>query len=637
METKKYERPDSQQLLRRIQLEEEEKLKKTKGKLKIFLGYAAGSGKTYAMLTAAHEAKKHKIDVVAGYIEPHDRPDTQALVEGLETIAPMEVVYKGVKLREFNLDAALKRNPRLILVDELAHTNVKGCRNEKRYQDVKELLRAGIDVYTTMNVQHLESFLLYYPDQEIASRFNKSTDKKALIWDFQQKSPERMKRQIFQSLQKLITDDYSNDYRVEKLGHLRYFYNFCSERGIEDIEYLEAEEEVAFRQYLIERKKKPNRIIDYCREVLFTEAKETNWNANVWYLSRFCFEKERVNQSNMVRTVTFQTVRHLQNRRLFQEYMKYGIGLSTLSLSSLREEAHYIQSFLAYYNETEFEDARKLTGENIDRFFKYIGEKKLHPNTFNRYVKAVDHFYQYLLTRYQVKRIPFHKEYYLKTEIYRHHDRSVDEVISKEILKNLQYFPEDIRLMYLHLWAVGMRISEVCTIKAKEYYRQDDDYWMQIYQVKMRNYKRIPIPEVLYRLMQVYIKKKRRKPEDYVFQNKKGGAFCSSTFRERMKKLCETYQIGDGTYIFQAHGYRHTLATVFYDEGVPLQSVRDYLGHAYEEMTQQYIDYMPRWIDEASKAYFKETDNSLSVGLKERWKHGGSHRHKDTTMLPESN
>ena len=120
-------------------------------------------------------------------------------------------------------------------------------------------------------------------------------------------------------------------------------------------------------------------------------------------------------------------------------------------------------------------------------------------------------------------------------------------------------------------------------------------------------------------------------------QNKKGGACCSSTFRERMKKLFETYQIGDGTYIFQAHGYRHTLATVFYDEGVPLQSVRDYLGHAYEEMTQQYIDYMPRWIDEASKAYFKETDNSLSVGLKERWKHGGSHRHKDTTMLPESN
>ena len=382
-------------------------------------------------------------------------------------------------------------------------------------------------------------FLLYYPDQEVASRFNKTTDKKALVWDFQQKSPERMKRQIFQSLQKLIADDYSNSYRAEKLGHLKYFYNFCCERGIEDIEYLETEDEAAFRQYLEERRKKPNRIIDYCREVVFTEAKETNWDANVWYLSRFCFEKVRVNQSNMVRTITFQTVRHLQNRKLLQEYMKYGVGLSTLSLSSLLEESHYIQGFLAYYNETEFKDARKLTGEKIDTFFKYIEEKKIHPNTFNRYVKAVDHFYQYLLTRYQVKRIPFHKEYYLKAEIYRHHDRSVEEAVSKEILKNLRYFPEEIRLMYLHLWAVGMRISEVCTIKAKEYYRQDDDYWMQIYQVKMRNYKRIPIPEVLYRLMQVYIKKKRRKPEDYVFQNQKGGAFCSSTFRCRMKKLCE--------------------------------------------------------------------------------------------------
>ena len=157
MEKEEYERPDSSQLLRRLQFEEEEKLKKSRGKLKIFLGYAAGSGKTYAMLKAAHEARKHHIDVVAGYVEPHARPDTQALVKGLETIDPMEIAYKGVKLQEFDLDAALKRNPRLILVDELAHTNVKGCRNEKRYQDVKELLRAGIDVYTTMNIQHLES------------------------------------------------------------------------------------------------------------------------------------------------------------------------------------------------------------------------------------------------------------------------------------------------------------------------------------------------------------------------------------------------------------------------------------------------------------------------------------------------
>lgn len=150
-------RPDSEYLLKKLQYEEEQKLKKNKGKLKIFLGYAAGSGKTYTMLEAAHEAKKHNIDVVAGYIEPHDRPDTHRQAEGLETIPPLVVEYKGVKLREFDLDRALERKPQLILVDELAHTNAPGCRNEKRYQDVKELLRAGIDVYTTINIQHLES------------------------------------------------------------------------------------------------------------------------------------------------------------------------------------------------------------------------------------------------------------------------------------------------------------------------------------------------------------------------------------------------------------------------------------------------------------------------------------------------
>lgn len=151
------ERPDSEQFLKRLKYEEREQEKKTRGRLKIFLGYAAGSGKTYAMLEAAYEAKAHGIDVAAGYIEPHDRPATQALTGGLEMLPPMMADYKGLKLREFDLDGALKRKPQLILVDELAHTNCKGCRNEKRYQDVKELLRAGISVYTTLNIQHLES------------------------------------------------------------------------------------------------------------------------------------------------------------------------------------------------------------------------------------------------------------------------------------------------------------------------------------------------------------------------------------------------------------------------------------------------------------------------------------------------
>ena len=127
------------------------------GRLKIFFGYAAGVGKTYAMLEAAHQLQKEGIDVVVGYVEQHARPDTLALLEGLEVLPCKEIDYQGIKLREFDLDRALQRKPQLILVDELAHNNAHGCRHTKRYQDVEELLQAGINVYTTVNVQHLES------------------------------------------------------------------------------------------------------------------------------------------------------------------------------------------------------------------------------------------------------------------------------------------------------------------------------------------------------------------------------------------------------------------------------------------------------------------------------------------------
>lgn len=148
------ERQNPDELLRAIQQQE---TRDNRGHLKIFFGYAAGVGKTYAMLKAAHTAKHRGIDVVAGYIEPHARPQTTALLNGLECLPTRTVEHNAIVLHEFDIDSAIARHPQLILVDELAHTNAEGCRHAKRYQDVEELLNAGIDVYTTVNVQHIES------------------------------------------------------------------------------------------------------------------------------------------------------------------------------------------------------------------------------------------------------------------------------------------------------------------------------------------------------------------------------------------------------------------------------------------------------------------------------------------------
>src|ERR1700686_3568509 len=154
MPTPSEQRPDPDLLLAKVKRQEAEA---RRGKLRIYFGSSAGVGKTYAMLVAARKIKGEGRDIVIGVVETHGRSETAALLTDLEILPPKTMSYRGKDLGEFDLDAALLRHPSLILVDELAHSNVQGARHPKRWQDVEELLGAGIDVFTTVNVQHLES------------------------------------------------------------------------------------------------------------------------------------------------------------------------------------------------------------------------------------------------------------------------------------------------------------------------------------------------------------------------------------------------------------------------------------------------------------------------------------------------
>lgn len=150
---KDQSRPDPDALLAATKIEEQP----GKGKLKIFLGYSAGVGKTYSMLEAIRRDKKNGVDAVIGYVETHKRKETEALLAEIEIIPRTTYSYKGTIIEEMDLDAVLRRRPQLVAVDELAHTNATGSRHLKRHQDIQELLAVGIDVYTTFNIQHLES------------------------------------------------------------------------------------------------------------------------------------------------------------------------------------------------------------------------------------------------------------------------------------------------------------------------------------------------------------------------------------------------------------------------------------------------------------------------------------------------
>lgn len=224
------QRQTPEQLLRAIQREEGER---HRGHLKIFFGYAAGVGKTYAMLKAAHDARRRGIDVVAGYVEPHERPQTAVLLNGLEQIPNLKIRHGKITLNEFDLDAAIARNPRLILVDELAHTNADGCRHTKRYQDVRELLKAGIDVYTTVNVQHLESL----------------NDTVASITGVMVR--ERIPDSVFDSANQVELVDIEPTELIERMNSGKVYRGEQAERAVENfftVDNLTALREIALRR-----------------------------------------------------------------------------------------------------------------------------------------------------------------------------------------------------------------------------------------------------------------------------------------------------------------------------------------------------------------------------------------------------
>ncbi len=170
-----------------------------KGKLKIYIGMAAGVGKTYRMLLEAHELLEEKIDVMVGYIETHGRIETQKLTEGLPAIERKKIFYKGKQLEEMDVDAILLQKPEIVLVDELAHTNIPGSKNEKRWQDVKELLDTGINVISTVNIQHIESI-------------NERVEKIAGI-----RITERVPDTIIHSADEVVNVDLTIDELIERL------------------------------------------------------------------------------------------------------------------------------------------------------------------------------------------------------------------------------------------------------------------------------------------------------------------------------------------------------------------------------------------------------------------------------------
>ncbi len=461
-------------------------------------------------------------------------------------------------------------------------------------------------------------FLPHYPDVGIAEQFIRSNNKEGLVWDFTRRCCRRLKEQIFKCLNYVLTE-YKGWERKEKLKALQYLYGYCEQTKISDLELLTLKEERGFAGYLPQglSKRKSGMIfgiIALCRKILFIQAEQIHWHAQVWYLERFHFSRERVNQSNLVESISFREITQEENKDYLKKYMRYALGITDMALSTIQIRFLEIRKFLQAFDGEE-KNICELPENRIQLYLEELRKKDVLEKTFNGQLFTILQFFNFLLVKGYIQKIPFQHQLYRKKENPVHHDRSVREDICEEILSKLYRFPEHIRLMFLHLWCVGLRCSEVCTLKGDAYEWKDGDAWVRVYQIKLRTYKQIPVPETLYKLMQVYIRKYRIQPEEYLFKNKNGGAYLYATFRFQMERLCSENQIAGGEYLFRSHDYRHAVATEYYESGASIQAVRDYLGHDYEDMTRQYIDYMPRRIDAANEEFFNKQEVSLASGL----------------------
>lgn len=462
-------------------------------------------------------------------------------------------------------------------------------------------------------------FLGYYPNYKIANSFF-AARKESLIWDFTIKTESIMKYQIFSML----------IYTVEEIGDivtrmkfyilpLKHLYNYCIETGICDLTLLEQEDIDKYDKSLQGEgltDKKYKQIINKVQKFLFIKGESTNWNANVWYLERFHFSNTRMNPSSPVDKISFLDMYCGRNRDLLKIYIKYKLGVSNCAIKGIYSDNYQIKRFLRYLDEKGI-IVEDVDTDAMNQYLRWVEKEGENAATFNKKLKIVYQFFSFLKIQGYIDNIPFLPEYYLKAEMQQHHNRTVPEDTVEKILQHLDQFPEDVRLMFLHLWSLGLRLNEVCSIEVKNYYHKDGVKWLRIYQHKMKAEKIIPIPDILYKATQIYIKRNKRTLEDYVFQNRKGGAFNACSFWHTMVDLCNKYGIQCGNYVFKSHDYRHSIATKLFDQGVSLQVIRDFLGHKFEDMTKEYIDFIPKKIEKKTLEYYEQNESLVS-----KWKNG---------------
>ena len=433
-------------------------------------------------------------------------------------------------------------------------------------------------------------------------------------WDLGRDVAQTVKLQIDLLLNYIVKAVKNKEQRRNRyLLPLKYLLCYVENSGLQDILKMDAAQEAEFalllRKQMGESNVDATKFIAFCRKTLFLEAKEINWEANVWYVEKLNISPERYSLSSTINSFSFLDIRLEDNLKMLQEYLKYLLVVTNLNLGTIRIKQTYIKEFLRYLEEQE-KAIITIDAISIKEYFDKLSMQRISSQSYNNKIRAVTIFLQYLQVKDDINYFTIPVFFYKKKSYPKNCEvKNLDKKLDLLTLY-LSEFPDQLRIMSLILLYTGINKGKMFLLRNVDFYCENEDSWMKVPGTN----RSIPIPDILHLLVLRYSEKNHIDIERLLFLNR-DKKYTARSFEEAITKQCREPGILDGEYIFKGNGYQKELCKALYQNGTSIQTIREYMGYSTDETVKKYIGWVDEEVARKSDELFKQEESSLGGNL----------------------
>ena len=433
-------------------------------------------------------------------------------------------------------------------------------------------------------------------------------------WDLGRDVAQTVKLQIDLLLNYIVKSVKNKEERRNRyLFPLKYLLCYVENSGLQNILKMDADQEAEFalllRTQMGESNVNATKFIAFCRKTLFLEAKEINWEANVWYVEKLNISPERYSLSSTIDSFSFLDIRREDNRKMLQEYLKYLLVVTNLNLGTIRIKQTYIKEFLRYLEEQE-KAITTIDAISIKEYFDKLSMQRISSQSYNNKIRAVTIFLQYLQVKDDINYFTVPVFFYKKKSYPKNCEvKNLDKKLDLLTLQ-LSEFPDQLRIMSLILLYTGINKGKMFLLRNVDFYCENEDSWMKVPGTN----RSIPIPDILHLLVLRYSEKNHIDIERLLFLNR-DKKYTARSFEEAITKQCLKSGILDGEYIFKGNGYQKELCKALYQNGTSIQTIREYMGYSTDETVKKYIGWVDQEVARKSDELFKQEESSLGGNL----------------------